>query len=107
MAEPGAAADPAAEQTFFADPALDRAVAMVMTLAAELYVTKDRLRALEVALTQRGAIEADALDRYVPEAAEQARIDAERTAYVRELMLCTLGRQASKGAPADLLRRFG
>ena len=98
--------DPAAEQTFFADPALDRALAMVMALAAELYVVKDRLRSLEVMLAQRGIIEDGALDRYVPTVDECMRIDAERTAYVRELMHCALGRQASKGAPADLLRRF-
>ncbi len=90
------------EQTFFADPALDRAVAMIMTLAAELYVVKDRLRALEVLLGK-----SDALDHYVPDDAERQRIDAERSAYVRELMQCVLGEQVSKGAPEDLVQRFG
>ena len=42
--------EPAAEQTFFDDPALDIAVAMIMTLATELQVTRDRLRSLEVLL---------------------------------------------------------
>lgn len=91
-----------AEQTFFAEPALDRAVAMIMTLAAELYVVKDRLRALEVTLGK-----GDVLDHYVPDDAERRRIDAERSAYVRELMQCVLGEQASKGAPKDLVQRFG
>jgi hypothetical protein len=95
------------EQVFFTDPALDRAVAMIMTLAAELYVVKDRLRSLEVLLVQRGAVDDGAIDGYVPDAAERARIEAERTAYVRELMRCVLGEQASKGAPADLMQRFG
>lgn len=96
----------APEQTFFADPALDRAVAMVMALAAELYVTKDRLRALEVLLEQHGALAAGALDGYVPSAAERARNAAERDAYVQALMDCVRGEQASKGAPPDLLQRF-
>jgi hypothetical protein len=95
------------EQHFFADPALDRAVAMIMTLAAELYVVKDRLRSLEVVLQQSHILQEGALDGYVPEAAERERVDAERTAYVRELMRCVLGEQVSKGAPADLARRFG
>ncbi len=100
-------ADHAPEQTFFADPSLDRAMAMIMTLAAELYVVKDRLHALEVLLRQRGALEDGALDRYEPDAAERARIEAERRAYVGALMQCVLGEQASRGAPADLMQRFG
>jgi hypothetical protein len=95
------------EQNFFADPALDRAVAMIMTLAAELHVVKDRLRALEVMLAQRHVLEDGVLDGYVPDVAERERIDAERTAYVRELMRCVLGTQVSKGAPDDLGQRFG
>jgi hypothetical protein len=104
---PGNLAAGQPEQTFFADPALDRAVAMIMTLAAELHVVKDRLRALEVILTRCQVLEDGVLDSYVPDAAERARVDAERTAYVRELMRCVLGAQASKGAPADLAQRFG
>ena len=91
MDTPGNLAEGQPEQTFFTDPALDRAVAMIMTLAAELHVVKDRLRALEVML----------------DATERARLETERTAYVRELMRCVLGAQASKGAPADLAQRFG
>jgi hypothetical protein len=97
---------PQPEQVFFSDPALDRAMAMIMTLAAELYVVKDRLRAMEVLLQHRGLLDSAALDHYVPDAAEQSRCDIERTAYVRELMRCVLGEQASKGAPDDLLQRF-
>ena len=94
------------EQTFFADPALDRAVAMVMTLAAELWVTKDRLRGLEAVLAERGILPAGALDGYEPQAAERSRADAERRAYVAELVRCARGEQASKGAPADLHQRY-
>ena len=94
------------EQTFFADPALDRAVAMVMALAAELWVTKDRLRGLEVLLAERGVLADDMLDRYQPPAAERVRVDAERRAYAAELLRCARGEQASKGAPADLHQRF-
>jgi len=74
-ANPGAwmtAADP--EQTFFEDPALDRALAMIMVLAAELAVTRDRLRSLEVLLQNAGTISAGALDSYRPEPAEEAAL---------------------------------
>ena len=98
---------PQPEQVFFRDPALDRAVAMIMTLAAELHVTKDRLRSMEVLLVERGVLEADALDHYVPSAAEKSHLAAERKAMVAELMRCVRGEQVSKGAPADLLQRFG
>lgn len=105
---PAAGSDAAApEQTFFRDPALDRAVALIMTLAAELYVVKDRQRALEIVLQQQGILHAGALDHYVPDEAERARLEAERKAYVDSLMQCVLGEQASKGAPTDLLQRFG
>ena len=36
-----------AEQTFFEDPALDRAFGVVMALATEVYVLRNRQRALE------------------------------------------------------------
>jgi hypothetical protein len=98
---------PEPEQVFFNDPALDRAFAVIMTLAAELYVVKDRLRAMEVLLNQRKLLEEGALDGYVPDAAEASRLAGEGAAYVAELMKCVRGEQASKGAPADLMQRFG
>ena len=36
-----------AEQTFFEDPALDRAFGVVMALATEVYVLRNRQKALE------------------------------------------------------------
>ena len=42
------------EQTFFADPALDRAFAVVMALAQEVWVLKDRVAAMEAQLAERG-----------------------------------------------------
>ena len=94
--------DSSPEQVFFTDPAIDRAIAMVMALAAELWVTKDRLRGLEVMLAERGLLPEGTMDHYEPPATERARVDAERRAYVAELMRCARGEQASKGPPADL-----
>ncbi len=96
----------APEQTFFEDPALDRAVAMIMTLAAELAVTKDRLRAMEVLLERAGALPAGALDAYRPDAEEAKNLAAERDAFARQIVEAVKGTQASLGAPADVNERF-
>jgi hypothetical protein len=97
-------ADP--EQTFFEDPALDRALAMIMALAAELAVTKDRLRSLEVFLEKAGTISAGVLDAYSPEPAEAATLAVERNAMVQQLMEAAKGNQVSRGARADNEERF-
>ena len=85
------------EQTFFEDPAIDRAFGVVMALATEVYVLRDRVRALESQLTERGVIEAGALDAE-PDPETLARSAADREAFVAHLMENLLGRQASKGA---------
>lgn len=94
------------EQTFFADPAIDRVLAMVMTLAAELHVTRDRIATLECLLEEKGLIEPDALDAFQPTPEQMARLDAERQAFVAELMQQTLGLEVSLGAPEDGVDKF-
>ena len=98
------AADP--EQTFFEDPALDRALAMIMVLAAELAVTRDRLRSLEVLLQNAGTISAGALDPYRPEPAEEAALAVDSSAMAQQLMEAAKGTQASRSARADNEERF-
>ena len=77
---------PEAEQTFFADPAIDRLVGMVFALTAEVHVLRDRLALLEAALAERGAIDPARLDVAVPE----------RAALVRHVFEGLPGRLASK-----------
>ena len=97
---------PKPEQTFFEDPATDRLLAMVMTLAAELHVTRDRLACLEAVLEEQGALRPGALDGFRPTPAQAARLDEERRAFVAELMRCTLGVEVSLGAPEDGVDKF-
>lgn len=85
------------EQTFFEDPALDRAFGVVMALATEVYVLRDRVRALETALANSGAIDAEALAAE-PGPEEVAAAAADRDAFVAHLMGNLLGEQVSKGA---------
>jgi len=86
---------PQAEQTFFADPAIDRLVGMVFALSAEVHAMRDRLALLEHALTQQG-IDVSTLDTAVPEGALEARLAADRAALVQHLLEGLSGRLASK-----------
>jgi hypothetical protein len=87
---------PEAEQTFFADPAIDRLVGMVFALTAEVHVLRDRLALLEAALAERGAIDPARLDVAVPEGALEQRLAEQRTAFVRHVLEGVPGRLASK-----------
>jgi hypothetical protein len=87
---------PQAEQTFFADPAIDRLVGMVFALTAEVHVLRDRLALLEDALRQRGVVDVALLDTAVPEGALEARIAKDRGALVQHVLEGLQGRLASK-----------
>lgn len=88
--------EPRPEQTFFADPALDRALGIVMALATEVYVLRDRLFAVERQLVETGALDPVRLVA-APTAEESASAQADRDAFVAHLMTPVLGMQASKG----------
>ncbi len=93
-----------AEQTFFADPAIDRVLDMLMTVAAELHVTRDRLACLEALLVSSGTLPEGALDGFTPAPDLSARLDASRRAFVAQIMRASTGEEVSLGAPADLAR---
>lgn len=95
-----------AEQTFFQDPAIDRLMAMVMTLAAELHVTRDRLAVMEMMLEQGQPITPAALDTFRPDPAQKERLDAARTALSNALMSCAMGVEVSLGAPEEGVAKF-
>ena len=86
----------AAEQVFFKDPAIDRLMGVTMALATEVYVLRDRLRALESQLAQHGAVD---MDRLSQEAApeELAQHQADRDAFVAHLLSPLLGQESSLG----------
>ena len=88
---------PRPEQTFFEDPALDRAFGVVMALATEVYVLRDRVRAMETQLSDAGVLDKAALDAE-PAPDERAAVAADRDAFVRHLMDHLKGEQVSRGA---------
>jgi hypothetical protein len=81
------------EQTFFPDPALDRAFGVVMALAQEVWVLRDRMAAMEAQLAERGVLQIDKLNE---EPARDERAP-EREAFVAHLMQNLLGMQQAKG----------
>lgn len=88
---------PRPEQTFFEDPALDRAMGVIFALATEVWVLRDRLAAVEEQLAAQGVLDPADLEAE-PDEAERARRAAERDAFVQHLMESLLGEQLSKGA---------
>ena len=91
---------PQAEQTFFEDEALDRAFGVVMALASEVYVLRDRLQALEALLIDNDVIAKGALDAE-PDAAALAATSTDREAFVAHLLQNLLGEQVSLGAARE------
>ena len=85
------------EQTYFEDPALDRAFGVVMALATEVYVLRDRVRMMEAQLVAGGTLDKGALDAE-PSPDERAETAAERDAFVRHLMDHLKGEQVTRGA---------
>ena len=87
---------PQPEQTFFADPAMDRLMGVVFILAAEVQVLRDRLAVAEYLLEGRGALDRAMLDRFVPSQQQAAELAADRRAFVRHVLEPVLGHAASK-----------
>ena len=85
------------EQTFFADPAMDRAMGLIMTLAAELYVARDHVRVLETILVEKGVIRPDEVEQFVPSPEQREQWEADRDHFVGALMQQIRGEQVSKG----------
>jgi hypothetical protein len=78
---PLAAADP----TYIQDPVLDATVRMLVELSAQVWVERERRLALEALLVQRGVMTAEALERFEPDAAQQAAFRAERTRFIDDV----------------------
>ena len=86
------------DQTYFEDPAVDRLLGAVMTLAAELHVTRDHVRVLEKLLVDKGVVQADEVASFVPDQATANAWDTERDAFVVSLMEALQGVTRARGA---------
>ena len=96
------AQDAQTEQHFFKDPVQDRLMAVCMTLANELWVTRSRLMTLETLLADKQLIKPNELAASAPGEDQQAALDN----FADALIAALNDRQASRGAEADILKRF-
>jgi len=71
---------------FFADPNVDKVIAMVMGLAGEVAVMRDRLDTLERLLERTGALQRAEIEQFRPDARETAERSAWREAFLAEVL---------------------
>lgn len=81
------------EQVFFEDPALDRMMGVLLSLATEHYVLHDELRALKTVLAERGLLDAG-----VPDAGASPVENQDAAAFAEALLRPLLGVQQASGA---------
>ena len=76
---------PAPEPAFFDNPAIDNLIAVTLELGAELWVQRERTRALEQLLAECGVVSAAQLEAFAPSAEQAALAKAERDAFVNRI----------------------
>ncbi len=89
--------NPEPEQTFFADPAVDRLFGVLLNLATEVFVLREQCAAMQTQLEQAGSLDA-ALMRAEPSPQEAADRAASQQAFVNQLLEPLLGSQLTRGA---------
>ena len=89
--------EPRPEQQFFDDPAVDRLMGVLMALATEHAVLRDRVRALEGQLARAGQLDLKALDE-APTEEDLAAARTDQSAFAEALLRPLLGEQQALGA---------
>ena len=85
---------------FLGDPMLDKVMQVLITVARESYVTRDRLAILEKILEENKILLEGAIDSYKPSALEEARIKERRDEYV-----CNMQRRRMRKITKRILRK--
>lgn len=73
------------DPVYLRDPVLDATVRMVVELAAQIWVDRERLFAIEALLGERGVVTRQAIEEYRPGEAQQAALKAERDRFVADV----------------------
>ena len=76
----------ARKNDWLGDEMVDRMMNVIMGLAEELYVTRDRLQVMERVLESRGALDREELDRWKPGDGQQDEILRDRDAFIRAIL---------------------
>lgn len=70
---------------FFADPAIDKVLNMVVVLASEVWTLRERLMAMEAIQVSRGGLKAGEVDRFEFKPEDEANLAAQRKEYIDSL----------------------
>jgi hypothetical protein len=73
------------DPVYLDNPVLDATVRMVVELAAQLWVERERRLTLESLLAARGVVSAEAVETFRPDAAQAAALKAERARFIEDV----------------------
>ncbi|MCS6947979.1 MAG: hypothetical protein NZM12_10225 [Steroidobacteraceae bacterium] len=74
------------EPDFLTALPMDNAVGAIVALAAEVYLLRERLHALEAELTRRDVLPADAVERHEPSPQERQRRQEDLDAFTQRIL---------------------
>ena len=83
------------ELQIFDSASTDRMAQMLLVMAAELHVLRDRMRCLEFILTERGIVGESQLDQFSPTPQQEQILLRDREAFVAHLFEVMDGRAKS------------
>ena len=70
---------------FFADPAIDKVLNMVVVLGSEVWTLRERLAAMEAIQVRQGGLAAGEVDAHEFSAADEAKLAADRKEFIDSL----------------------
>ena len=74
------------KKSWLGDPILDKMFQVVIKLAGELYVTKDRLTTLESIIEEKGLLDLSEIETYSQNAENNIKLSEQRDAYIANIL---------------------
>lgn len=74
------------KKSWLGDPILDKIFQVVIRLAGELYVTKDRLTTLETIIEEKGLLDLSEIETYSKNAENNKKINEQRDEFIANLL---------------------
>ena len=74
------------KKSWLGDPILDKMFQVVIRLAGELYVTKDRLTTLESIIEEKGLLDLSEIETYSKNAENNEKINEQRDEFIANLL---------------------
>ncbi len=87
--------------TYLSDPTSERILAMVMALAGEVSVMRDRMETIERLSERSGIFSSEDIENYVPSDEEKAARAARRAEYLRRILRTVQEGIDELGTPAE------